>query len=65
MRKYLRQIAKARMKALGVKRINRKMRWNRWKQYVFGKYAEMGERAQIGIAMTRKQNRVLKRLKSA
>ena len=66
MRKYLRQIAKARMKAMGVERINRKMgRKNAegktlWKEFLFGEYAMRGDSAlkSNGIKSKRKIRRV-------
>lgn len=67
MRKYLRQIAKARMKALGVGNINQKMsRRNEeglpmWRAFITGEYAKAGRDAQIGSA-NRKVKRTIKKL---
>ena len=66
MRKYYRQIAKARMKAMGIDRINRKMRRvngkgiKLWRAFVFGEYAEHGAAAlrSQGIRNKRKIRRV-------
>lgn len=48
MRKYLRQIAKARMKALGIDRVNRKMRNGAWRKMLTGDMANRALFAQIG-----------------
>jgi len=42
MRKYLRRIAKARMKAMGIDRVNRKMRKGAWRKVLTG---DLGKRA--------------------
>ena len=53
MRKYLRAIAKARMKACGVGNVNKKMaRKNEkgeklWRAFLWGEYAEQGRKAQV------------------
>lgn len=54
MRKHQRQIAKARMAALGIDRINRKLKIRNpdgvqnWRRILTGDIAEAAERAQIG-----------------
>ena len=66
MRKYLRQVAKARMKAMGVERINRRMRRENadgkklWKEFLFGKYADKSAAAlrSQGIKSRRKIRRI-------
>lgn len=66
MRKYLRQIAKARMKVLGVGNINQKMsRRNEeglpmWRAFITGEYSKAGRDAQIGSA-NRNESRNIKR----
>ena len=64
MRKYKRAIAKARMKACGIERINRKMgrrTWNGktlWREFITGKFAEQARRAQIRPKLKRKIRRI-------
>lgn len=63
MRKYKRQIARARMTALGIDRVNRKMAKNTpagklWRQFLTGKYAEQGKRAQIGPTIRRRIRKI-------
>ena len=59
MRKYKRATAKARMKACGVERINRKMSQRKdgvplWRSFLFGEFAKQAERAQIRPKLKRK-----------
>ena len=69
MRKYLRQIAKARMKAMGMDRINRRMsvtgtgdnmKTPAWRRVIDGDMAGTAERALLGqgIRSTRKLRKV-------
>lgn len=60
MRKYLRQIAKARMKANDIGKVNKKMAYRGhdiktgklneplWKRWIYGEYAKVGVAAQLG-----------------
>ena len=53
-RKYLRQIAKARLKVMGVGNINRKLSVKKdgvpaWKRALFGKSGEKARRAQMNL----------------
>jgi hypothetical protein len=63
MRKYLRQIAKERMKACGVGNVNRKMRRMNAKgeklcrSFISGEYAELGERALCGMKTPKRRIR--------
>lgn len=65
MRKYYRAIAKARMKACGVEKVNKKMaKMNGkgeelWRAFLWGEFAEQGKRAQLG-RMRRKQRTLRK-----
>lgn len=52
MRKYQRAVAKARMKAMGIERVNRRMSRKvegktLWREILWGKYAAEARRAQI------------------
>ena len=64
MRKYLRQIAKARMKACGVGNVNKKMaRTNSkgeklWRAFLWGEYADKGRRALMKYKPKRKIRRI-------
>ena len=64
MRKYLRNIAKARMKACGVGNVNRKMaRMNSngeklWRAFLSGEFAEQGRRALNKCKPKRKIRRI-------
>ena len=66
MRKYLRRIAKARMKACSVGNINKKMgRMNKdgvklWRAFLFGEYAEQSLAAQTGKKISKRKIRKLK-----
>ena len=56
MRKYLRGIAKARMKAMGIGNVNRKMSLKKggvpnWKVALYGKTGADAERAQMNYGM--------------
>ena len=55
MRELKRQIAKARMKALGGDRINRRMRKGAWRRLIDGDLAEAGLRAQLGQGLRSKR----------
>ena len=65
MRKYLRCIAKARMKACGVGNINKKMRRvnkgnvKLWRAFLFGEYAEQSLVAQTGRKISKRKIRKL------
>ena len=59
MRKYKRAIAKARMKACGIERINRRMSQRKggvslWRSFLWGEFAKQAERAQIRPKLKRK-----------
>lgn len=66
MRKYLRNIAKARLKVLGAEKVNRKMGKRNskgnplWKEVLFGEYAKAAEAKQKsqGVRAKRKIRRV-------
>ena len=67
MRKYLRQIAKARMKAMGMDRINRRMSPNQaqkgnvvfgWRRVIDGDLAQAAEDKQCGRKLRRKLKKV-------
>lgn len=64
MRQHQRQIAKARMAALGIDRINRKLKIRNpdgvqnWRRILTGDIAEAAERAQIGRKAKRKIRRI-------
>ena len=66
MRKYLRQVAKARLKALGVGQVNREMSCEAsdglkmWKSVLFGEYAQDGENA----LRVRKARRKIRRVRA-
>lgn len=66
MRKYRRQIAKARLKALGADRVNRKLGIVRnglplWRVLTEGKTGQEAEAVQIGTAIAPKKARKLRR----
>ena len=64
MRKYYRQIAKARMKAVGIDGINRRMsRKNSdgnklWREFVWGMYAAEAVRVQVRPKLKRKVRKI-------
>ena len=71
MRKYLRQIAKARMKACGVGNVNKKMaRTNSkgeklWMAFMWCEFAADGIRAQLGLKRKRSALRKIRRISPA
>ena len=71
MRKYLRQIAKARMKACGVGNVNKKMaRMNSkgeklWQAFLWGEFAKDGIRAQFRQGLKRRTKRKIRRISPA
>ena len=64
MRKYLRQVAKARMKAVGVDRVNRRMSKNSqngkaiWREFLWGEFAAQATKAQIRPKLKRKIRKI-------
>ena len=78
MRKYLRRIAKARMAAMGVGNVNRKMRLKKdpkdrdelpnWKKALYGKTGEEAHRIQLNLGKLKaakkkgKPRRVIKKV---
>ena len=71
MRKYLRQIAKARMKACGVDHVNKKMGRmdikgeKLWQAFLWGEFANDGIRAQFGQKLKRSTKRKIRRISPA
>ena len=62
IRTIRRQIAKARMKALGIDKVNRKMAQGQWRKVIDGEYAMQALNAQIGRIGKPKSRRKLKKV---
>ena len=62
IRSIKRQIAKARMKALGIDKVNRKMGNRQWRKVIDGEYAAAALNAQIGRIGKPKSRRKLKKV---
>lgn len=67
MRKYLRQIAKARLTAMGVGNVNRGLRKKdsdgvpNWKKALYGKTGEAAEKALVMAGMQKKHKEAVKK----
>jgi len=62
IRSITRQIAKARMKALGIDKVSRKMGNGQWRKVIDGEYAASALNAQIGRIGKPKSRRKLKKV---
>ena len=62
IRSIKRQIAKARMKAMGIDKVGRRMRHGQWRKVIDGEYAAQALNAQIGRIVKPKSRRKLKKV---